>query len=281
MSLEGIALDRRLAGIDLDVRRGEVLALVGPNGAGKSSLLGVLAGDLAPSRGRVMLYPPDRVEHDEVPSTHRPDAARSGNPVEAGAATAPRAGVDLRHVELATRARRRAVLGQHADAAIPLSVATVLGLAGVPWGAPGAPPLALVSAFELEPLMPRLCAALAGGERQRVQIARVCAQLWHVPEGVLLLDEPANHLDVRHQRVLITLLRERATFGQAVVLAVHDLTLALAVADRVAVFRAGRLLRVGAPADALDAATLKDAFGVPLVIGRTATGLRIDPFSDL
>lgn len=245
MRVTGLEVEGRLAGIDLDVRHGEVLVLVGANGAGKSTLLGALAGDLAPSRGHVQL---------------------AGRPL---------AGIDV-----ASRARLRAVLGQHADAPIPLTAATVLGLAGVPWGGPRPPPAALVEALELAPLLPRLCAELAGGERQRVQIARVCAQVWDVPAGVLLLDEPANHLDVRHQRALLSLLRARAAAGQAVVLAAHDLNLALALADRVAVLADGRLLRTGPPATVLDAPTLASAFGVSLVADVRDGRVRIDPFRD-
>ena len=246
MRLRGVSVGQRLLNLDLDVCHGEVLALVGANGAGKSTLLGVLAGDIPPATGTVHL----------------------------GA-------TPLGQVDVASRARRRAVLGQHADAPVPLTAATVLGLAGVPWGGPRPVPPALAAALELAPLLQRPCAELAGGERQRVQIARVCAQLWDVPDGVLLLDEPANHLDVRHQRALVGLLRRRAGDGQAVVLAVHDLNLALAVADRVAVLHEGRLLREGAPATALDPATLAAAFGVALALAPTTAGPRIDTFAGL
>jgi iron complex transport system ATP-binding protein len=246
MRLRGVTVGRRLLDLDLDVHHGEVLALVGANGAGKSTLLGVLAGDILPTSGAVQLR-----------------------------------GTPLALLDVASRARMRAVLGQHADAPVPLTAATVLGLAGVPWGGPRPVPPALEAALELAPLLQRSCAELAGGERQRVQIARVCAQLWHVPDGVLLLDEPANHLDVRHQRALVELLRRRAADGQAVVLAVHDLNLALAVADRVAVLHAGRLLREGAPGVALDAATLASAFGVALTLASTPSGPRVDAFAGL
>jgi iron complex transport system ATP-binding protein len=126
--------------------------------------------------------------------------------------------------------------------------------------------------------LPRLLAELAGGERQRVQIARVCAQIWQVEGGVLLLDEPANHLDVRHQRALVALLRRRAAVGQAVVLAVHDLNLALAVADRVALLAQGRLLALGTPSEVLTSEALKTAFGVDLRVQVRARRAWIDVF---
>ena len=239
-----VSLPGRLGPLDLELRHGEVTALVGPNGAGKSSLLALLAGDIAPSRGSVQLL-----------------------------------GADIATLSVATRARMRAVLLQHADEPVPLPVRTVLGLAGVPWGTHERAVPALIAALELDALLPRLLNTIAGGERQRVQIARVCAQLWQVEHGVLLLDEPANHLDVRHQLGLIELLRARARFGQAVVLAVHDLNLALAIADRVVLLAEGRALGVGAPQAVLTEAALAAAFGLPLRIVMHDGRPRVDIYS--
>ncbi|KOG72520.1 hemin ABC transporter ATP-binding protein, partial [Streptomyces varsoviensis] len=94
--------------------------------------------------------------------------------------------------------------------------------------------------------------ALSGGERARVALARVLAQ--RAP--LLLLDEPTAALDLRHQELVLRVCRERAAAGDAVVVVLHDLGLAGAYADRVAVLHEGRIAADGPPERVFDAALL-------------------------
>jgi iron complex transport system ATP-binding protein len=95
---------------------------------------------------------------------------------------------------------------------------------------------------------------LSGGERQRVHIARALAQR---PQ-MLLLDEPANHLDIQHQLSILNVVR---TLPVTTLIALHDLNQALNC-DRLAVLERGRLVALGKPLEVLTPARLQDTFGV-------------------
>lgn len=222
-------------GVDLAVRAGEVLALVGPNGAGKSTLLAALAADLPVDSGEVRL------------------AGR-----EAGAWTAP---------ELALR---RAVLPQSAALAFPFTVEDVVRMGRAPWAGTAAEEAddeAVAEAMArtgTAQFAGRPFSALSGGERARVALARVLAQR----TGLLLLDEPTAALDLRHQELVLRICRERAGAGQAVAVVLHDLGLAAAYADQVAVLSGGRLQAYGPPGEAFGPELLSRVYRHPVEVLR-------------
>jgi len=233
LSARGVSveLDGRfvLRDVDLDIVPGEVLALVGPNGAGKSTLLSVLSGERTPSSGVVML-------------DNRDVATFSA-------------------LELA---RRRAVLTQDNSLSFPFRVIEVIQMGRAPWtrSAELADDARAVSAAaaaaDVEHLAHRRFTELSGGERARVSLARVLAQ----STGIVFLDEPTAALDLRHQEDVLRIARDLADSGHAVVMVVHDLSLAGAVADRVALLSQGALVAVGAPAAVLTAETLSEVYGL-------------------
>lgn len=224
VTIEGRAI---LDGVDLDVRPGEVLVLVGPNGAGKSTLLGVLTGDLEPSSGAVEI---------------------DGRPVAA-----------VRARELA---RARAVLQQQQRLAFGFRAREVVEMGRAPWHRTpaAADDLAVIAAAEeradVAHLATRLFPTLSGGEQARVSFARVLAQA----TPVLLLDEPTAALDLQHQEAVLRVARDEAAAGAAVVVVLHDLSLAAAYADRVCVLSGGRVHAVGAPREVLTAALLTEVY---------------------
>jgi len=216
-------------GVSLALQPGCWAAVVGPNGAGKSSLLTLLAGLRAPDAGGVWLQ---------------------GRP--------------LATLQAAERARQLAWLsqpGQEPGAEGDIGVRDVVRLGRLPrqglFGAPDAADEAAVEqamvTTETTAFAARRLRALSGGERQRVLLARALA----VQAPVLLLDEPATHLDAPHQRALLRTLAALAAQGTAVVAVLHDLTQALA-ADRVLLMDQGRLVADGTPGDpALQAALVR------------------------
>ncbi|MFD7627694.1 heme ABC transporter ATP-binding protein [Streptomyces sp. NPDC059851] len=232
VSLGGRAV---LAGIDLAARAGEVLALVGPNGAGKSTLLAALAADLPAASGVVRI---------------------DGRPADAWTA--------------AELALRRAVLPQAAESSFPFTVAEVVAMGRAPWsgtdrfdaGADEEAVARAMAATEVSGFAARPFTALSGGERARVALARVLAQ----QAPLLLLDEPTAALDLRHQELVLRICRERAAAGDAVVAVLHDLGLAAAYADRIAVLEGGRIAADGAPAEVLRADLLSRVYRQPVEV---------------
>lgn len=223
-----------LRGVSLAARPGELVAVLGPNGSGKSTLLRVLAGTLSPSAGRVALE---------------------------GRALA----------ELSRRqvARVVAVVPQESDVAFGFTVGEVVAMGRAPRQGGLLIPseedrrltLEALRQCELESLVSRPVGELSGGERRRVVLARALAQ----QPDVLLLDEPAAHLDIRHAVELYRLVHDMTrSKGMACVAVMHDLNSAARWADRVVLLREGRVVRDGAIADVLSPDVLGEVFGLPI-----------------
>ena len=216
-------------GVSLDIPAGEVLALVGPNGAGKSTLLAVLSGDLRPEHGSVWYG--DRTL-DGIPNRER--------------------------------ARIRSVLTQENQVIFSFTVEQVVEMGRSPWArhpesADDDPAIAeALLVTEVTHLAKRQFGSLSGGEKARVSLARVLAQ--RTP--VVLLDEPTSALDLRHQEQVMRTARLMAEAGRAVVVVLHDLSLAAAYADRVALVDHGRLSAVGPPRDVFTAERIGSVYGL-------------------
>ena len=109
---------------------------------------------------------------------------------------------------------------------------------------------------------------LSGGEQQRVQMARALAQ----EPKLLVLDEPTSHLDIRAQLQVLDLLGDLAKAGGTVLLALHDLNLALRYCDWLVVLDGGQVVAEGVPADILTADLLARVYGVRARVLEGATG---------
>lgn len=233
-----------LRGVDLALTTGEVLALVGPNGAGKSSLLGCLSGAIVPQEGAV------RIDGD--------DPAR---------------------LSPATLALRRAVLEQTPASAAAFTLEALVSLA-IPRAVPPDDARSLadeaIAAMGLGRLRHRPIDRLSGGERHRAHMARAMAQLgagrWLGGGRWLLLDEPTASLDPAHQAAVLHAAHGAARAGAGVLAVLHDLTLAAALADRVAVMRRGAILAQGRPGAVLTPRLLADVYGLPMTVTRMAEG---------
>ena len=219
-----------LRGISASLPAQGITGIIGPNGCGKSTLLRCLAGVLRPEMGRVL---------------HQGQAM---------AGLAPKA-----------RARRIALLPQSALAPPGLTVAQLVARGRTPWLRPFQPMgradhAAVAQALAdvgLSDLADHPLEALSGGQRQRAWIALVLAQ----DCGTVLLDEPLNFLDLPHQAELVALLR-RLSQSRAVVMILHDLTIAARICDHVLALRAGQLVAAGPPEAVLAEAPLLATFGI-------------------
>jgi len=218
------------SGLDLEVAAGSVTAIVGPNGSGKSTLIRGLCG-LGPLDGSVTLE--GRGLHELEPRAR----ARAVAYLPQQAAAAP--GMTVRDVVMLGRLPHRTRLAgpSSADAAHARRSLEAVGM----------------QSFEQRPIQ-----TLSGGERQRVMLARMLA----TEATTMVLDEPTAALDVGHALELLGSLRTLASGGRAVLLALHDLTLADAYADRVVCLTGAGTAEVGPRQDVLDPAKLRNVFGV-------------------
>ena len=222
-------------GVDLDLMPGEVLAVIGPNGAGKSTLCSLIAGDLQPAAGSV------------------------GVCGESAWGTRP-----------AVLARMRSVLPQHTPIGFPFTAREVTLMGRHPylhrWRSPGEHDYVIaddaLSRVEMLDMAERLYPTLSGGEQRRVSLARVLAQ----DTPVVLLDEPTASLDVAHQEMVMSLCGRLADKGRAVLAILHDLNLAGAYADRVALMSEGMIVAVGPTKEILCADLLSAVFDQPVIV---------------
>ncbi len=226
-----------LSGVDLELRPGEMLAVVGPNGSGKTTLLRTLLGLQDPTAGEVRIL---------------------GRPA--------------RELTPAARARRAAWMPQEERPSENLSVEEFVALARFPHIGPfgledesdrRAVDDAIV-ACDLVTFRERGILDLSGGERQRVLFARALAQA----SPILVLDEPTSHLDMARQFEVMAYLDRfrRDAGGRAVLLAMHDLNLACRFANRLIWLARGQVAAVGSPRTSVTAERIYQVFGIETVV---------------
>lgn len=236
-----VRIDRTdiLHGVDIEASAGRFTAIIGPNGSGKTTLLRALTGEL-PCAGRAEIN-----------------------------------GLDVANTPAFVLAAQRAVLPQASDLAFPFTVFEVvrLGLAsGLRLRGDETRRVSeALARVDLAGFGGRYYQALSGGEKQRVQLARVLVQVWEpVVEGTarfLFLDEPISSLDIRHQLQIMEIGRDFAARGGGVVAVLHDLNLAAAFADHVVLLENGRVAGRGTPADVLTSERLERVYGCPMIVG--------------
>ena len=215
---------RVIHGIDITVGPGVLNILLGPNASGKTSLIRCLA------------------------ALHRPDSGevRLNNRL-------------LAQIPAAECRRCIAYVPQDNPMAFAYTVAELVGLGQEQGDAHrNREILGALAALDLEGLEQRNVLTLSGGERQRAAIARAIAQ----NTDYLLLDEPTAHLDLRHQKMLLDALLHLAhQENKGILLALHDLNLAAAYADRLILLQEGRIAAEGRPAQVLTTANLRHVYG--------------------
>lgn len=234
-----------LQGVSAVFEAGQVTAIIGPNGAGKSTLLAGLAGLRKPDQGHVHLGT-----------------------------------VDVYDIPARQRAQQIGFLPQIPEVAWAVEARTLVGLGRTPFiGARGLSAAdeeivtrALTITDTLD-LAHRNVTTLSGGERARVLIARALAgePTW------LLADEPLTGLDPGHQIDAALLFRKLATAQNCgIIVTLHDLHMALRVADRILILAGGKVLADGLPMEALSPAVLAEAYGVEAKFSAGQTGALIE-----
>lgn len=221
--------------ISFTLSEGQWLMICGPNGAGKSTLMKAVTGVL-PCTGEVLIA--DR---------------------------------DMRHMRPAELAREVGVLSQRTHSEYDFTVEQVVALGRYahrgsflrPSDSAGAAKITeALAAVGLLEKRTRPLGALSGGEVQRVFLAQVFAQ----EPRILILDEPANHLDVTYQKQLFDLINDwRRAPGRAVITVVHDLNLARMYGTHALLLNSGRAVAQGEIRQALTRASLTEAYSMDVL----------------
>lgn len=204
--------------VDVTFAEKATTAILGANGAGKSTLLKCLTGDLKPDAGTVHY-----------------------------------GGRDIREFSDAELAQTRAVLSQAINVPFPFLAKEIVRMGRQPFedslrpaenDAIAAAALAKVGG---EALADRLYPTLSGGEKQRIQLARVLAQIWQSEGGILFLDEPNAALDLRFQMELMAVLQELVEQkGLTVVVILHDVLMARSRCEHAILMKNGQITGHGA-----------------------------------
>jgi iron complex transport system ATP-binding protein len=229
-TVKGIPLVKDMT---LTVRPGELLVLLGANGAGKSTLMRMLAGERKPDEGKILLHNKALTEYSPIELAGKKALLSQYNAVN-----------------LAFSCREIVMMGRYphhrnnpaaADHDIVDETMEVCG----------------VTRFA-----DRSFLSLSGGEQQRVQLARVLAQLWDREGGLFLLDEPTTGLDILYQHQILAIIKALTKKGFMAIAVLHEINLAAQYADRILMMKNGRRWCDGTPCEVLTPLNIYSIFSI-------------------
>lgn len=225
MMARQLSVDKRLKDVDLELNPAEMVGLIGPNGAGKSTLLNAMAG-IQTYQGQVFI---DGENIDNLPARQR--------------------------------ARKIALQPQFINSAWSLCVHDIVSFGRIPWGDTdqGIIHQAMQQA-NVEQLSQRRVDELSGGEKARVWLARMLAN----QADVLLMDEPVANLDIHYQQEVLNILSAYSRQQHAVMIAIHDLSLAARYCDKIYLMDRSRVIKSGPASEVLTKDLLSEVFQVDI-----------------
>ena len=229
-----------LKNVSAEFKPGEFNMILGPNGSGKSSFLKIFSGELDKYQGTVFY------NNKIIRTLHKEDLAR-----------------------------RRAVLSQQPELSFPLLVEEVVMMGRYPHFSfsPNKKDFLIcnevIDRMNLTSFKERNYLTLSGGEKQRVQYARVLSQIWEQPDSgyrYLFLDEPLNSLDISYQHEFLHLAMALAKNNTVLIAVMHDINLAAQYADKLFFLKEGELVSHGSPTDILTSDLIRHVFNVETTI---------------
>jgi iron complex transport system ATP-binding protein len=215
---------------------GKLNLILGPNGSGKSTLIKLLSGDLMPLTGQIL--------YDDI---------------------------NIKSIQKNELASFRAVLSQQTELSFPMNVEEVVMLGRTPHYdfTPTIKDFETVKQaielLDIQFLINRNYQTLSGGEKQRVQFARVLCQLWDTPINgyrYLLLDEPLNSLDIKYQQQFLKIIQSFLNDKTVLVGVVHDINLAIRFADQLYFIHNGALVAKGSPLETIQPQLIEEVFNI-------------------
>ena len=218
---------------NLSMNRGEFTAILGPNGSGKSTLFSLIRGRLKAEKGSIRVH-----QRDIFSVNDRERASLVGLVPQLN----------------------ETPFGFTVEDVVRMGAFRHEGFYGQPRNETDIKLNNILNDMDLAAFRNRSVDSLSGGEYQRVLLARVLLQ----DPQVLLLDEPANHLDLSHQESLLRLLREQALRGKTVIAILHDVNQALLHADRVVMMKDGNCAGAGRVEDVLTPDRVLQVYGTDM-----------------
>jgi iron complex transport system ATP-binding protein len=229
-----------LKNISLEFVPGEFNMILGPNGSGKSTFLKIFSGEIHGNEGNVFYE-----------------------------------GKKIRSIKNDELAKYRAVMSQQPELSFPLTVDEVVMMGRYPHFNfnPNKKDESIcgevMQRMNLQSFSDRNYLTLSGGEKQRVQFARVLAQVWEQPRNghrYLFLDEPLASLDIKYQREFLQIATEFAKVNTVLIAVLHDINLALAYASRILFMKDGRIVHEANTPGEVTSAVIKNVFDVDATI---------------
>ncbi len=250
LEIQNLSVDRGgrriVSNISLNIKPGDLVVIAGPNGSGKSTLLGAVSGEHKAISGQILM---DQkcLESWSLKSLARHRAVL----LQSSSLTFPFRVID---VVLMGRSAHHNGLETHRDIEIADASLKMVGLDG----------------FEI-----RKYTHLSGGEKQRVHLARVLAQIWsdpnveaegHTTPKFLILDEPTSSQDMAAQHRVLSSAKRCAQHGAVVLCVLHDLNQAAQYADRILLLSEGKMAALGTPNEILKPEILERVYSVPVQV---------------
>ncbi len=231
--------------ITLDILEGDMVSIIGPNGSGKSTLIKLVSNELSANSGSILIK-------DKLNSSW----------------------------SIKELSKFRAVLTQSGHLSFPFSTFDIIRMGRYPFETNKVVNdkicIELVDLLDLNNQIDQVYTTLSGGEKQRVQLARVFAQIWsdNTYEGkILMLDEPTSFLDIKHQYSLFKILKSLNSKGLTIMMVLHDINHALSYSEKIIMLKDSNLMGFGKINEIINSEILEKLFNLKLnLIKNNKTG---------
>ena len=227
-----------LRDVSLEIKGGEILSIIGPNGSGKSTLMKVLAGDIIPDSGSVIIN-----------------------------------GKNLNDIEISSRAIVRSMMSQTQNIVYDFDVREIIEMGWLESSNDQSNghfenAIRLISnECGIDHLLKRKFNSLSGGEQRMVHFARTLLQSNGLQKNLqkyIFFDEPTANLDIKRELNILNVIRKKAKEGYGIFVVLHDLNLAYNFSDRIILIKDGKISKMGDPNDVFDDEILSEVYEVPV-----------------
>jgi len=226
--------------ISLDINIGDMVSVVGPNGSGKSTLVKLISSELEPSSGQILIY------NKSIKLWGAKDLSKF-----------------------------RGVLSQSSYLSFPFSTFDIVKMGRYPFSSSKKINddicSSVIKLLDLDDKVSQIYTTLSGGEKQRVQLARILAQIWSkdsYDNKLLILDEPTSFLDIKHQFSLFKLLKTLNEKGLTVIMVLHDINHALSFSQKIIMLNDSKLIEYGHIEEIINSEVLEKLFNLKLSVNK-------------